>query len=374
MSHQKVPLADLSLQHSRLQSEIKAAIDDVILSSSFIRGHHVDAFEENFARLTGSDYCISCANGTDSLYICMKTLGLKPGDEVIVPAHSWISTSETVTQAGGKVVFCDTHPHNFTIDSTQIESKITSRTVGIIPVHLYGHPADMSAIMNIARRHNLWVLEDCAQAHLAKYNNRLVGTFGNAASYSFYPGKNLGAMGDAGAITTNDIELANGMKRFARHGGLTKGEHIIEGINSRMDGLQAAILNVKLPHLEGWNKLRQDHAKTYLTNLNSISGIRLPYIEPYADHVWHLFVIKSKSRDRLKSFLDSKGISSSINYPIALPFLEAYSRYSFVPSDFPNAYMNQSQILSLPLFPEMTEDQKHCVIKSMIEFCTTISS
>lgn len=243
----KVPFVDLHAQYLSIKSEIDAAIAEVIAESAFIRGAHVDGFEQNWARTLGVKHCVSCANGTDALYIAMRALGVKSGDEIITSAHSWIATSETITQAGGRVVFCDTDSDTFTIDPALIESRITSATVGIIPVHLYGQPADMEAIMTIAKKHNLWVIEDCAQAHLATYRGQLIGTFGDIATFSFYPGKNLGAYGDAGCVVTNDDQLADWMATFARHGG--KGEHVMEGINSRMDGLQAAILNVKLPHL-----------------------------------------------------------------------------------------------------------------------------
>src|SRR5882672_7624457 len=223
-----IPFVDLHAQYLSIKPEIDAAIAEVIAQSSFIRGAQVDAFEKAWAETLGVKHCVSCANGTDALYIAMRGLGLKPGDEVITTAHSWISTSETITQAGGKVIFCDTENDTFNIDPKQIESKITPRTVGIIPVHLYGQPADMDPIMEIARRHRLWVIEDCAQAHLATYKGRTVGTFGVAATFSFYPGKNLGAMGDAGAIVTADGALARRMAMFARHGGLQKGDHQIE--------------------------------------------------------------------------------------------------------------------------------------------------
>jgi dTDP-4-amino-4,6-dideoxygalactose transaminase len=219
-----VPFADLHAQYLSIKPDIDATLAEVIRTSAFIRGPFVTRFESAFAEAVGMPHCVSCANGTDSLYIAMKALGIKPGDEVIAPAHSWISTTETITQAGATVVFCDTDPHTFTIDPAQLAQKITPRTVGIIPVHLYGQAADMDQIMALAGKHKLWVIEDCAQAHLAQYKGRMVGSFGHAASYSFYPGKNLGAMGDAGAIVTRDAALADRMAMFARHGGLTKGD------------------------------------------------------------------------------------------------------------------------------------------------------
>ena len=364
----KVPFADLHAQYLTIKDEIDAVIRDVIEQSQFIRGPYVDKFEEMFAALINRDQCVSCANGTDALYIAMRALGVRSGDEVIVPAHSWISTSQTVTQAGGTVVFCDTTIDSYTIDAASIESKITPRTVGIIPVHLYGQAAEMGAIMAIAERHGLWVLEDCAQAHLARHNGRLVGTFGNAATYSFYPGKNLGAMGDAGAIVTNDPDLAERMTMFARHGGLKKGSHLIEGINSRLDGLQAAVLTVKIPHLQAWTKARQSGAALYSELLASEGSISIPVTSRGNEHVWHLYVVKHDRRDELADFLKKSGIQTVINYPIALPFLPAYERFGHGSQDFPNAFHNQSRLLSLPMYPELEDSQIERVAAAVSAF------
>jgi dTDP-4-amino-4,6-dideoxygalactose transaminase len=353
----KVPFNDLYAQYLSLKPEMDAAIARTIENSAFVRGPEVEAFEENFANLMGVQHCVSCANGTDALYIAMHALGVKPGDEVIVPAHSWISTSETVTQAGGKVVFCDTRDIDFTIDVDAIEAKITDKTVGIIPVHLYGHPAQMDAVMRIAKKHKLWVIEDCAQAHLASFEGTTVGQFGDAATFSFYPGKNLGAMGDAGALVTGDAGLARRAACFARHGGLVKGKHEIEGINSRLDGLQAAILNVKLPHLAGWTKKRQQLADAYLRQLAGVGDLVLPKIDARVSHVWHLFVIRTKHREALRAHLADNNIATVVNYPVALPFLDAYAYQNNTVEDFPVARGHQSDILSLPLFPDMTTEQ-----------------
>lgn len=364
----QIPFVDLYAQYETIKDEIDFVIHDVIKNSSFVRGPYVDKFEQMFAEMMERKYCVSCANGTDSLYIAMVALGVKPGDEVIAPAHSWISTTETITQAGGKVVFCDTDEDTFTIDPECIESKITPNTVGIIPVHLYGHSADMDAIMKVAKKHNLWVLEDCAQAHLARYKGRLVGTFGDIASFSFYPGKNLGAMGDAGAIVTNDNALAEKAAMFARHGGLKKGDHKIEGINSRLDGMQAAILSVKLPHLPAWTKLRKERAARYSRMLSNLDGIKVPVVAKDCDHVWHLYVIKHKRRNALAGFLSECGVQTVVNYPVALPFLPAYSRLGHTATDFPNAYRNQSEILSLPIYPELNDAQMDKVIGGITMF------
>ena len=351
-----------------IKMEIDDAIAQVIQASAFIRGPYVEKFEQDFSRLMGVNHCVSCANGTDALYIAMKALNIKPGDEVIVPAHSWISSSSTVTQAGGKVVFCDTDG-SYTIDPAAIESKITPRTVGIIPVHLYGQPANMDEIMRIALKNKLWVIEDCAQAHLARYKGKLVGTFGNASSFSFYPGKNLGAMGDAGAILTNDQDLSRRMAMYARHGGLKKGDHQIEGVNSRLDGLQAAILSVKLPHLLNWTRLRQRHAQRYSEFLSTVKSLTIPQAADGREHVWHLYVIRHDRRDELAKYLNANGIQTVINYPVALPFLPTYKKFNYLVSDFPNAYANQSRILSLPIYPEMQDAHIEKVAKSITEFC-----
>jgi len=363
-----VPFADLHAQYRSIRPEMDAAIAEVIATSAFIRGPFVEKFERAFAEAMGVAHCVSCANGTDSLYIAMHALGVKPGDEVIAPAHSWISTTETITQAGGKVVFCDTDAATFTIDPAQIEAKITPRTVGIIPVHLYGQPADMDPIMALARKHRLWVIEDCAQAHLARYKGRRVGTFGQAASFSFYPGKNLGAMGDAGAVLTPDAELARRMAMFARHGGLTKGDHQIEGINSRLDGLQAAVLSVKLPHLPAWTARRQEVARAYGELLGGIDGLTLPQVAIGREPVWHLYVVQHEQRDALAKHLAGRGIQTVVNYPVALPFLPAYSRFGHRPADFPVAHRHQSRILSLPIFPEVTALQLQAVAGAIRSF------
>nr|WP_075440424.1 DegT/DnrJ/EryC1/StrS family aminotransferase [Prochlorococcus marinus] len=365
----KIPLVNLQIQHEKLKSEIDYAINDVIKNSQFIRGPYVDKFEKEFAGLTKMKYCLSCANGTDALYIAIKALGAKQDDEIIVPAHSWISTSEIVTQSAAKVIFCDTNKDDFTIDVSKIEKLITKKTVGIIPVHLFGQPADMDPILELAKKYNLWIVEDCAQAHLAKYKNKLVGSFGNFGSFSFYPGKNLGAMGDAGALVTNNLDLFEKSAKFARHGGLIKGKHEFEGINSRMDGIQAAILSVKAKFLIDWNLKRRQNASIYNKELSTLDEfIEIPFQRVDTEHVWHLYVIKTEFRDELASWLKEKGIQTAINYPVSLPFLEAYKRFKFTPNDFPNAFQNQNKILSLPMYPELTNSDIQFVIESIKSF------
>jgi dTDP-4-amino-4,6-dideoxygalactose transaminase len=357
-----IPFNNLLLQHSNIRDQMLLEINRVIDESDFIRGNDVGEFEKDFANLIGVNYCISCGNGTDALYIAIKSLGLKAGEEVIVPAHTWISTSEAVTQAGGVVKFCDIDESTYNIDFEKIPSMISQKTRGIIPVHLYGNPVNMPKIMDIATAHSLWVIEDCAQAHLAKWNGASTGTFGDIATFSFYPGKNLGAIGDAGAIVTNSHELADFSARFARHGGLTKNEHTIEGINSRMDGLQAAILNLKLPKLNDWTERRQQIAKMYFDGLEHISFIKLPVKSAVAYHAWHQFVIKLESRNSLKEFLKCKGVETMITYPESLPFLAAYEYKNHSPCDFPIAFEHKNQILSLPIYPELTDDQVNYII------------
>ena len=363
-----VPFADLQLQYQAIKSEVDCAISAVIRDSAFIRGPYVDRFEREFAATVDVKHCVSCANGTDALYLAMAALEVKPGDEVITSAHSWISTSAMITHAGATVVFCDTDAATFTVDPAAIEAAITPRTVGIIPVHLYGQPADMDAIMAIARRRKLWVVEDCAQAHLASYKGQQVGTFGAAATYSFYPGKNLGAMGDAGAVVTNDDALAEYMTMLARHGGLVKHEHRIEGINSRLDGMQAAILSAKLPHLARWTTARQDAARIYDTALNQIEGVVVPPVAPERSHVYHLYTIRHPRRDALAAHLNAGGVQTAINYPVALPFLPAYARFGHRPEQFPNAFGDQGRILSLPMFAEITRQQQDKVIDLIRSF------
>lgn len=359
----KVPFNDLYAQYLGLKPEMDEAIARVIADSSFIRGPEVERFEQLFREVIGVEHCVSCANGTDALYIAMVALGIKPGDEVITTAHSWISTSETITQAGGVPVFIDTEEEGFCIDAGKIEEKITSRTVGIIPVHLYGQPAQMDKIMEIASRRGLWVIEDCAQAHLAKFNGRMIGTFGDAATFSFYPGKNLGAMGDAGCLVTNRSDLARHAELFARHGG--KGVHEIEGINSRLDGLQAAVLNVKLPHLADWTKARRQLAHRYTAALGGMDGLVVPSERSGGEHVYHLYSVLTERRDDLRASLNAAGIGTVVNYPVPLPLLPAYSRFGHTAEDFPVAVRQTSRVLCLPIFPELGEERLDHVVAAV---------
>lgn len=361
-----VPFVDLGAQYNSIKKEIDAAMAAVIADAAFIGGRFVRTFEEEFAAFLGIEHCIGCANGTDSLEILLKALDIGAGDEVIVPANSWISTSEAVTTAGATPVFVDCHPAFYTIDTAKIEEKITPRTKAIIPVHLYGLPAEMDQVMAIAARYQLRVIEDCAQAHGATYNGKLIGTIGDAGSFSFYPGKNLGAYGDAGCMVTSDSELAIKVRMIANHGRLDKFGHAIEGRNSRLDGLQAAILSAKLPHLHRWTELRRNHAALY-SHLLSESGLQLPESPEYSKHVFHLYVIQVPERERIRQELAGKGIETGIHYPIPLPFLKAYSRLGHQPADFPVAFAAMGRILSIPMFADLSERQLTIVAGAVLQ-------
>lgn len=352
----KIPFVDLYAQYQSIKTDIDAAIEKTIVYSSYIGGAAIKDFEEAFAAYAGVKHVVACANGTDSMEIILKAWGIGEGDEVIVPAHSWISTSEAVGNVGAIPVFVDVEADYFTIDVSLIEKAITPRTKVIIPVHLYGHPAAMPAIMLLAAKHQLKVLEDCAQAHGATIHGKKVGSFGDAASYSFYPGKNLGAYGDAGCMATNDDVLAAIIRMIANHGQKGKHNHLIEGRNSRLDGLQAAILSAKLPYLEAWTEARISNAATY-TELFRDSSVKTPLVKEGYKHVYHLYVIKTKHREELVQLLKANDIETAIHYPTALPFLPCYASRHFQPSDFPAAFANQSQILSIPLFAELTVAQ-----------------
>jgi dTDP-4-amino-4,6-dideoxygalactose transaminase len=363
-----VPFVDLKAQYRSLKGEIDAAIQSVIDKTVFIRGPHVEEFERAFAEKYDVKHCISCANGTDAIYITLKALGIGQGDEVITVANSWISTSETITQAGAQPVFIDIDPDYYHIDVNKIEEKISLKTKAVIPVHLFGQPASIEEINAICEKRGLYLIEDCAQAHFAAYNSRRVGTYGIAGTFSFYPGKNLGAYGDGGAIITNDDSLATKAKMFANHGSIKKHQHEMEGINSRLDGIQAAILNVKLRHIDSWNLARNRNAIAYNGQLSVTPQIQTPKLREHAFHIFHLYVIRAERRDALASYLKSKQIETGIHYPTALPYLQAYRYLGHKPEDFPIAYKYQNEILSLPMFPELNEGQINHVARSIKEF------
>ena len=364
----KVPFVDLKAQYQSIKTEMDNAIQEVIENTAFIGGAGVKAFEANFANLLGVEHVVSCANGTDSLYIIMKALGIGPGDEVITVANSWISSSETIGQTGAKPIFVDIEPTYLSMDVQLLEQKITPKTKAVIAVHLHGQMADIEAIKNICEKHQLFLIEDCAQSHLSEANGKIAGTIGTAGSFSFYPGKNLGAYGDAGCIVTNDAQLATKCRMFANHGALKKHHHEIEGINSRLDGLQAAVLNVKLPYLKAWTAARQQNANMYRAALSAIPQIKCIAEKPNTQHSYHLFIILSEERDALKAHLEAAGIETAIHYPTPLPLLQAYTSDGYTAADFPHATKASSQMLSLPMYADLTEIQINYICNQIKEY------
>lgn len=356
-----VPFVDLYAQYLAIQAEIDQAMQNVILDSAFIGGKYVKAFNRHFAEYLGVNHCIGVANGTDALAIALKALGVGPGDEVITVANSFIATSEAITQSGAKVVFVDCQDGSLLLDPTKLEEKISSKTRAIIPVHLYGQPADMEAILEIAKAYKLFVIEDAAQAHGALYKDQKIGALGTCACFSFYPGKNLGAYGDAGAVVTNDEELATNIRMIANHGRVEKYNHEFEGMNSRLDGLQAAILDAKLPHLESWNARRRAIAQRYDEAFRDVAVI--PTVSPDVSHVYHLYILRIPQRDMVRARLAEHGISTGIHYPIPLPFLNAYAYLGHRPEDFPVAYACKDELLSLPIHGNMPDEQVDYVIE-----------
>lgn len=365
----EIPFVDLKAQYLSIKDEIDAAIRDVLETSAFIGGSRVAAFEGAFAEFSGVRYCVGVANGTDALFVALKTLGIGPGDEVITVANSFVATTEAITMAGARVVFADIDPRTYNIDPGKIEEKITNRTKAVIPVHLYGQPADMDAIREISRRHNLWIIGDAAQAHGALYRGLPISQLADITCFSFYPGKNLGAYGDAGALVTDNEEWASGARMFVNHGRSAKYNHRFEGVNSRLDGIQAAVLGVKLKHLEGWTEKRRKSAYLYNQYLASLDVVTPEEIEEVRS-VYHLYVVRvpADRRGELQEYLKSRGISTGIHYPIALPYLQAYAYLKHAETDFPEAFKASQEILSLPMFPELTEDEIEYVADSVREF------
>lgn len=364
----KIPFVDLKAQYLTIKEEIDGAVQKVINDTAFISGKYAKEFEDAFAKELGVKHCIGVGNGTDALFISMKCLGIGSGDEVITAANSFIATSEAITQTGAQVRFVDVEHDTHNIDVNKAKEVITSKTKAIVPVHLYGQPADMGPLMELADRHNLFIIEDSAQAHLAEYNGKKTGGFGDAACFSFFPGKNLGAYGDAGAVVTNDDILATRMRMFANHGRIGKYDHDFEGINSRMDGIQGAILNVKLKYLPVWTEKRRNAASLYNALLKGVERLVLPVEKPYAKHVYHLYVIRTAKRDLLRKYLNDKGISAGVHYPIALPNLLAYRYLGHRPEDFPVSSGYEKEILSLPMYPEITAEMIEYISSAIKEF------
>jgi dTDP-4-amino-4,6-dideoxygalactose transaminase len=361
-----IPFVDLGAQYRSIKNEIDKAIEQCITDGNFIKGKAVELFENRFADYLGAEYCLGCGNGTDALEIILSSLGIGPGDEVIVPALSWISTSEAVNNVGAEPVFVDINPLTYTINTDLIEEKITNNTKAIIPVHLYGCPADMNEIVRISAKYKIHIIEDCAQAHGAEYFDKKVGTFGIASAFSFFPSKNLGAFGDAGAIVTNSQHLYETARKISNHGQL-KTKHSLIGRNSRLDSLQASILNVKLTHLDIWNLKRINIAAFYLKQLSANKKINIPQIQDNTKHVFHLFVIRCKNRVRLAKILDEKKISWAVHYPTPLPFLEAYKYKKHKSSEFPVSSEITNEIISLPMFPELSEYQLNIICNQILE-------
>lgn len=333
-------------------------MQEVMEQASFVGdpgNKFVATFERDFAKYIGVEHCLGVGNGTDSIEILLRAYGIGAGHEVLVPAMTWISTASAVVAVGAKPVFVDIDPEYYTIDETLIETSITPQTKAIIPVHLYGNMANMPAIMDIAAKHNLIVIEDCAQAHGAEIGGKKAGAWGHAASFSFYPGKNLGAYGDAGGITTNNEHIAATCRMIANHGQETKHQHRLIGRNSKLDGIQAAILSVKLNYLDSWTVARIAHAE-YYNNLLGQSGTTLPVARPGSKHVYHLYVVQSLNRDSLVSLLNHNGIITGLHYPVSLPYLEVFKPYCPNPN-FPVARSFQEKIVSLPMFAELEQSQ-----------------
>lgn len=355
-STMQIPFVDLKAQYQDIKIDIDNAINDVISKTAFIGGEYVKEFEKKFGDLYGVKHVISCGNGTDSLYIIMKMLGIGHGDEVITAANSWISSSETISQTGAKPAFTDPDEVYMSMSAEAVAKAITQATKAVIVVHLHGQMCDMDGIQQVCNARGIHVIEDCAQSHFSEYNGKRAGTMGIAGSFSFYPGKNLGAYGDAGCIVTNDDALAEKCRMYANHGALKKHHHEMEGINSRMDGLQAAILSAKLPHILKWTKQRIANAALYNKYLNNIDEIILPVVRPGSSHTFHLYMIRAQRRDELQAHLKQHGIETAVHYPTALPNLPAYKYLGLSGADFPFATQLQNEILSLPMYPELTDD------------------
>ena len=362
-----VPFVSFKPIEQELDLELREAFDRVLKSSWYIGGNEDSRFEQAFAEYCGVRYCIGCGNGLDALILILKALGIGKGDEVIVPSNTYIATALAVTYAGAIPVFVEPDSATYNIDPCKIEAQITSRTKAIIPVHLYGQPCDMDPIMVIANRFNLYVVEDCAQAHGAVYKGRRVGTFGIASGFSFYPGKNLGALGDAGAVVTNDRELAAKIRALGNYGSDYKYHHIYRGNNSRLDELQAAFLSAKLPHLDQMNEERRKIANKYMMGIMN-SEIILPVIKDNVEPVWHIFSIRCERRDELGKHLNEKGISTNKHYPIPMHLQECYKDLGYRKGDFSIAEIISTTQLSIPMYYGMTDQEIQYVIDVINQF------
>jgi len=354
-----IQLVDLRAQYDSIRAEIDPAVAHIIETTSFIMGKPVDTFEREFATYCETAHAVGCANGTDALYLALRAMDVGSGDEVITVPNTFIGTTEAVTLTGARPVLVDVEERSGLLDPRFLEAAIGDRTAAILPVHLFGHPVRMDAVCEVAEHHGLPVLEDAAQAHGGRYRGRRVGTFGRVGAFSFYPGKNLGAYGDGGAIVTSSDELAQKIRMIRNHGRTDKYLHEIEGVNSRLDALQAAILSVKLTHLDEWNQLRRRHAARYCELLADVPELELPPLPSpdEAEPVWHLFVVRTPRRDNLQLALRDAGIACGVHYPIPLHLQPAYRHLGYKPGDFPVAERLAEMSLSLPMYPELTAEQ-----------------
>jgi len=356
----------LDRQLDVLRKDLDKIWNETLKDQRFIGGEPVKQFEQSFADLLKVTNCVSLANGTDALYLSLRALNIGEGDEVITVGNSWISSSEVVSQVGAKVVFADIDEYH-TIDIGHVQSLITDKTKAVIAVHLYGQACDMSGLMTLVKKYNLKLIEDCAQAHLTKYRGQNVGTFGDVGTFSFYPGKNLGAFGDAGCVITNNNELALKIKKLSQHGSLKKHEHEFDGVNSRLDTLQARILNLKLGFIEEWNASRNKIADLYTSGLNDLPGVKLIPLRPETYHTQHVFVIRAEKREELVKYLAAEGIETAIHYPRPLTDLPFY-KLNIGSIVYRNIDSVKDEILSLPMFPEMKVQEVNLVIKAIRQF------
>lgn len=365
----RIPFLDLGATYRELQAEFDAAYRRTMRSGWYILGEEVELFEHEFADYCGVRHCIGVGNGLEALHLILRGYDIGPGHEVIVPANTYIATWLAVSYAGATPIPVEPDEKTYNIDPTRIEAAITEKTKAILPVHLYGQPADMDPITNIAKKYRLKVIEDAAQAHGASYKGRKTGNLGDAAGFSFYPGKNLGAFGDAGAITTNDDRLADRVRVLRNYGSRVKYYNEVKGFNSRLDPLQAAFLIVKLKYLEEWNRRRAVVARQYLTNLEGVGGLILPWVPDWAQPSWHLFVVRHPRRDALVEYLTDQQIGVLIHYPVPPHLSQAYSDLNQKSGDFPITEQIAESILSLPMGPHLNDDAVQRVIAAITEFC-----
>ena len=363
----KVPFLDLKAHHAPFIEKFDRAIREVIESSAFAGGPFVEKFEEEFAAFCGSSDAIAVGNGTDALWLALLGLGIGEGDEVITVPNTFIATAEAITYCKARPVFVDVDPNTFTMNPAELEKSLTERTKAIIPVHLFGQPADMDPILEFARANGLFVVEDAAQAHGAEYKGRKAGTMGDAGCFSFYPGKNLGAFGEAGAVVTDDPELRKQIQMLRDHGQSRKYHHALMGWNCRMDGIQAAVLSIKLRHLDEANSLRRKHATEYSHGLAGIDEVLTPFEAMYARHVYHVYALRVQERDVVARNLQEKGVGCAVHYPVPIHLQEACRNLGYKKGAFPIAESLADQFLSLPMFPELTKEQIEYVVRCVTE-------